>query len=96
MRILVRTSGEFARKGVVLALLVGSLAIAGAAGAAKPIGGGGGGGGKPPISVSPTSLSFGEQAVGSTSAVKTVTISNTGRTTLQITIALSGNSFALP
>ena len=58
-------------------------------------GGGGGGGTKAPISVSLTSLSFGEQAVGSTSAAKTVTIGNTGRTNVQISsIVLNGNGAA--
>lgn len=71
-------------------LLAGGLAIAGLALAAKPIGGGGGGGGggktaKPAISVSPTSLSFGEVLVGTASAAQSVSVKNTGKATLTFT-----------
>ena len=51
--------------------------------------GGGTGGGPPAGSVSPTSLSFGNQNVGSTSGTQTVTFTNNGSSNLSIT------SFAL-
>ncbi len=41
--------------------------------------------GVPNLSVSPTSLTFGNQVVGCTSAVQTVTLTNTGSATLNIT-----------
>jgi MYXO-CTERM domain-containing protein len=40
---------------------------------------------QPSLSLSATSLAFGEQRVGTTSAPKTVTVSNTGTSTLRIT-----------
>jgi beta-propeller repeat-containing protein/HYDIN/CFA65/VesB family protein/centrosomal CEP192-like protein len=44
------------------------------------------------VTVAPTSLSFGNQAIGSVSAVQTVTITNTGTATLVIsTISASGD-----
>jgi hypothetical protein len=46
----------------------------------------------PGVSVSPTSLSYGNQGVDTTSAVKTVTLSNTGSGPLTITsVATTGN-----
>ncbi len=62
-------------------------------------GGGGGGGGTklPAISVTPSSVSFGEQRLGTTSAAKSVTISNTGRANLQFTgITKSGLTPVVP
>ena len=47
---------------------------------------------QPVLGVSPTSLSFGNQTLGSTSAAKTVTISNTGTGTLNITGISSSNA----
>src|SRR5262249_14449701 len=44
-----------------------------------------------PLSFSPASLSFGTVAVGTTSAAKTVTLSNNSSTTLTLTFAASGN-----
>ena len=45
----------------------------------------------PAVSVSPTSLAFGSQTVGTTSAAQTITLSNTGNAALTISsIALSG------
>jgi hypothetical protein len=46
----------------------------------------GGTGTAPAVSLSPTSLSFGNQQVGTNSAAKTVTLSNTGTATLAITV----------
>lgn len=59
-------------------------------------GGGGGGGGAPPpapiVSLSPSSLTFASQAVNTTSAAQTVTLSNPGNGALSITsIAASGD-----
>jgi trimeric autotransporter adhesin len=49
--------------------------------------------GGPAVTLSPTSLSFGTVAIGTTSAVKTVTVRNTGTATLTITtIAISGTN----
>jgi len=60
---------------------------------------GGGGGGSPPpppapvVSLSPTSLTFSQQNVGSTSAAQTVTLSNTGNASLSISsIAIGGTN----
>jgi hypothetical protein len=59
-------------------------------------GGGGGGTGPPPapgVGLSPTSLTFASQNVGTTSAAQVVTLSNTGNATLSITsIAISGTN----
>jgi hypothetical protein len=46
----------------------------------------------PAVTLAPTSLTFGNQLIGTTSAAKTVTLTNTGTETLTITsIAISGN-----
>jgi len=46
----------------------------------------------PKVSLSPTSLSFGTQKVNTTSAAKTVTLTNSGTTTLMLnTLSISGN-----
>jgi len=74
-----------AGKCAALVLLAGAMTYASLSEAAKPVGGGGGGTKLPAISVTPSSVSFGEQRVGTTSAAKTVTISNTGRANLQFT-----------
>ena len=62
-------------------------------------GGGGGGGGTPPpppapaVSLSAASLAFGSQNMGSTSAAKTVTLSNTGDAALSVTsVGLTGTN----
>lgn len=99
-----RRSGRLAAVGhsaaVVLAIV--SLAMTGAAEAArggggKPGDGGGGGGGKvklPAVSLSPTSLDFGDQQVD-TSAVRAVTLSNSGRADLTLTgISSTGAAFS--
>ena len=81
----------FTRNRAGIVLLACAMAIAGLALAARPGtggGGGGSGGGKtrtPAISVSPTSLAFGDVTVGSTSAAQSVTVSNTGRADLVFT-----------
>jgi len=58
-------------------------------------GGGGGNGGPPPApvaSLSPTSLTFTSQTVGTTSSAQPVTLTNTGNATLNITsITISGD-----
>jgi Abnormal spindle-like microcephaly-assoc'd, ASPM-SPD-2-Hydin len=52
-----------------------------------------GGGAAPVAGLSPTSLAFGNQTVGTTSAAKIVTLSNTGNAALTITgISLTGTS----
>jgi hypothetical protein len=68
---------------VAAVVLVGAIAATGLAIAAKP-GGGGGGGGKPKpvIALNPTSLAFGEVVVGTVSAPRSVTVSNTGTANL--------------
>ena len=47
-----------------------------------------------PMSVSPTSLSFGNQTVGSTSSVQTVVVTNNGNTSANITAATTANPFS--
>ncbi|MCL5022361.1 MAG: choice-of-anchor D domain-containing protein [Nitrospirae bacterium] len=46
----------------------------------------------PVLSVSPTTLSFGNQTVGTTSAAQTVTVSNTGNATLTVSGITNGNT----
>jgi len=48
----------------------------------------------PGASVSPTSLTFGSQTVGTTSAAQTVTLSNTGSAALTITSIVASGDFA--
>jgi hypothetical protein len=48
----------------------------------------------PAVSLSPTSLSFGNQPVGATSAAQTVTLTNSGTNTLNISSILTGGDFA--
>ena len=50
--------------------------------------------GTPGASLSPTSLTFGSQTVGTTSAAQTVTLSNTGGATLSITSIVPSGDFA--
>ncbi len=47
---------------------------------------------QPVLGVSPTTLAFGNQTIGSTSAAKSVTISNTGAGTLNVTGITSSNA----
>jgi len=72
-----RTTGRFA----ALALLAVAMMFGGLAEAAKPVGGGKA---KPIIAVSPSSVSFGNQAINSTSAVRTVSVTNSGTANLLI------------
>lgn len=58
-------------------------------------GGGGGGGSAPAISLSPTSLSFGSQANGTTSAAQTITATNTGTANLFFSNVAESGSFNL-
>jgi hypothetical protein len=48
----------------------------------------------PILTINPTSLSFGSQAVGTTSAAKTVTLTNTGTDTLNITAMSTSGDFS--
>jgi F5/8 type C domain/Abnormal spindle-like microcephaly-assoc'd, ASPM-SPD-2-Hydin len=59
-----------------------------------PGSGGGSGGGSATLSASPTSLSFGSQTEGTTSAAKPVTISNTGSAAAAISSITAGSGFA--
>jgi hypothetical protein len=54
-----------------------------------------GGGGVPGASVSPTSLNFGKVAIGHTSPAKTVTLTNTGSATLNISSIVTSGDFAI-
>jgi subtilase family serine protease len=47
------------------------------------------------IGLSPTSLAFGNEIVGATSAAKTITLSNTGTATLDITSIVPSGDFAI-
>ena len=59
-------------------------------------GGGGGGMSAPAVSLSPSSLAFGNQAVNTTSAAQSVTLKNTGNATLSITsVSLTGTDAAV-
>lgn len=51
--------------------------------------------GATPITLSPPSIAFGNQAVGTTSAAKTVALTNNESTTLNFTFAASGNYAAV-
>jgi hypothetical protein len=52
-------------------------------------------GGLAPVEVSPNSLSFGNEAVGTTSPAKTVTLKNTSTSTLYISSITPGGDFAI-
>jgi hypothetical protein len=52
-------------------------------------------GGLPPVGVSPNSLRFGNEAVGTTSPAKTVTLKNTSRATLDISSITPSGAFAI-
>jgi subtilase family serine protease len=54
-----------------------------------------GGGGGPVVSLSPTSLKWAKIAVGTTSAAKKLTLTNTGNATLDITTIAASGDFAL-
>ena len=86
----------FELKRLAIAVLMGALTVGGLALAAKPVGGGGGKA-KPAISVSPTTLAFGEVNVDSTSGPLTVTVTSSGTANLTISgVSLSdGNVFAM-
>jgi hypothetical protein len=58
-------------------------------------GGGGGGTGSAALSLSPTSLSFGSQANGTTSAAQTITATNTGTANMLFNNVAEGGSFSL-
>jgi len=78
-----RVCGSFMSAGRIasLALLAGTMTIGGVAEAAKPVGGGKA---KPIIAVSPSSLSFGNQAINTTSAARSVSVTNSGTANLRI------------
>ena len=67
--------------GVLVALAVSAPAFADGGGRGGG-GGGGGGGGAPVLSLSPTSLTFASQAIGTTSTAQTITATNTGTANL--------------
>jgi parallel beta-helix repeat protein len=52
------------------------------------------GGGSATLSASPTSVSFGNEAVGSTSAARTVTVTNTGSAAATVSSVSAGTPFA--
>ncbi len=51
--------------------------------------------GGPAVTLSPTSLTFAKQVVGTTSAAKTVTVTNSGTATLDISIVTTSANFAV-
>src|ERR671930_518418 len=88
-----------ARTALLVVLALTALAVPAAApGDSGSGGGGGGGGGNPPpppatapaVTFTPTSLTFAAQAIGTTSAPQSITITNTGNAGLFI------NSAAVP
>jgi GDSL-like Lipase/Acylhydrolase len=70
-----------AGRSAAFALLAGTVTIAGVAEAAKPVGGGKA---KPIIAVSLSSVPFGNQAINTTSAVRSVLVTNSGTANLLI------------
>src|SRR4029077_17254283 len=52
-------------------------------------------GGGPAVKLSPISLSFGNQAINTTSVAKTVTVANTGKAVLNITSITTSGDFAI-
>ncbi len=81
-------SGYSAAKGYDLATGLGSVNVANLVNAAWPTAGG-----TPKVSLSATSLTFASQTVGTTSAVKTVTLTNSGTAALSFTsIAVGGTN----
>ena len=89
-----------ARRRAALWVALGTMLIVGVAVAGKPSGGGGGsgGGGKtrtPAITVSPSSLDFGDQLVSTTSAARSISVSNSGRADLVISgVSNPGGGFS--
>jgi Pro-kumamolisin, activation domain/Abnormal spindle-like microcephaly-assoc'd, ASPM-SPD-2-Hydin len=82
-------SGFTAAKGYDLATGLGSVNVANLVNAAWPTAGGG----TPKVSLSATSLAFGSQNTGTTSAAKTVTLTNSGTAALSFTsIAVGGTN----
>ena len=72
-----------------------ALAACGGGGGGSSSGGGGGGTTAPAVSLSPSSLSFGNQTVNTTSGAQAVTLTNTGNATLSISsITLTGTDAA--
>src|SRR5919205_2612038 len=81
------------RRVLVVAALA-ALALPAAAAGSHGGGGGGGGGGTPTppasapaVALTPTSLTFGAQAIGTTSAPQSITVTNTGNASLFINSA---------
>jgi lysophospholipase L1-like esterase len=74
----------YGSKRLLSAALLAAFVLAGPAEGAKPT--------KPAISVSPTSLAFGDQPVGTTSAAKTLTVKNTGTANLSISKVASSSA----
>ncbi len=69
------------------------VACGGGGGGSTSSGSGGGGTTAPAVSVSPTSIAFGSQTVGTSSAAQTVTLTNSGNASLSISsISLTGTN----
>lgn len=49
---------------------------------------------QPPITLSPTSLSFGTQAIGTTSSPQSITVNNTGTSSLNISSVIASGNYA--
>jgi hypothetical protein len=81
-------TGDFNKDGALDLVVANS-----GAGSVSVLTGGSGTGGGPVASVSPTSLSFGTIALGSTSSKQTVTLTNTGNATLNITSITTTGDF---
>ncbi len=77
---------------MLTALLIGT---AGCGSAVDPKNGGDGSGATPMAVVSPTSISFGDQTVDTTSAPQTVTVSNTGSTAFTTMAVSTASPFAI-
>src|SRR5918912_409653 len=91
------TGIRHARIVLLVAAALTVLAVPAAAAGSHGGGGGGGGGGTtttaaPAVALSPTSLTFGAQAIGTTSAPQSITVANTGNAGLFIASAAVRNT----
>src|SRR3954471_23862947 len=85
---------RFVRRGLLAVAALTALAVPGAGLSSH---GGGGGGGTPPppppptgapaVTFTPASLTFGAQAIGTTSAAQSITVANTGTANLFVNSA---------
>jgi hypothetical protein len=88
---------RYVRGGFLVAAALAALVVPAAAAGDHGSGGGGGGGGTtttaaPAVSFSPTSLTFAAQAIGTTSAPQSITVTNTGNAGLFISSAAVPNT----